>query len=62
MGMTWANVREHLAHMGKHDMYVEVLNENIEEATYVSRLYLVFSVPPGEYWNSNLRQAMANAF
>jgi hypothetical protein len=43
-------------------MHVEVLKENIEEATYVPGLYVVFSVPPVEYWNSNLRQAMATAF
>jgi hypothetical protein len=42
-------------------MYVEVSKENIEEATYVPRLYVVFSVPPSEYWKSNLRQAMATA-
>jgi hypothetical protein len=62
MGTTWANVRGHIAHMGKHDMHVEVLKENIEEATYVPGFYVVLSVPPGEYWNNNLRQAMATAF
>jgi hypothetical protein len=62
MGMTWAKVRGHIAHMGKHDIHVEVLKESIEDATYVPGLYVVFSGPPGEYWNSNLRQAMATAF
>jgi hypothetical protein len=28
----------------------------------VPGLYVVFSVPPGKYWNSNLRQAVATAF